>query len=108
MVLLTMQTVQMEVLQRAIFNSVNTEQKAEALKEEFLKSQAQDVHEETAKDDVVSFFENKKVTDGVKTVGKADSTNTVSKSITTEQKAIENSTANNDANADTENEAYDA
>ncbi len=96
-----------EVNTKSDLNSVNTEQKAEALKEEFLKSQAQDVHEETAKDDVVS-FENKKVTDGVKTVGKADSTNTVSKSVTTEQKAIENSTANdNDANADTENETYD-
>ena len=96
-----------EVNTNSDLNSVNTEQKAEALKEEFLKSQAQDVHEETAKDDVVS-FENKKVTDGVKTVGKADSTNTVSKSVTTEQKAIENRTANdNDANADTENETYD-
>lgn len=38
-----------EVNTKSDLNSVNTEQKAEALKEEFLKSQAQDVHEETAK-----------------------------------------------------------
>lgn len=96
-----------EVNAKSDLNSVNTEQKAEALKEEFLKSQAQDVREETAKDDATS-FENTKVTDGVKTVGKADSTNTVSKSVTTEQKAFEFSTTNDDViNADTEDETYD-
>lgn len=77
-----------EVNAKSDLNSVNTEQKAEALKEEFLKSQSQDVREETAKDDATS-FENTKVTDGIKTVGKADSTNAVSKSVTTEQKAFE-------------------
>lgn len=96
-----------EVNAKSDLNSVNTEQKAEALKEEFLKSQAQDVREETAKDDATS-FENTKVTDGIKTVGKADSTNTVSKSVTTEQKAFEFSTTNDDViNADTEDETYD-
>lgn len=96
-----------EVNAKSDLNSVNTEQKAEALKEEFLKSQAQDVREETAKDDA-TFFENTKVTDGIKTVGKADSTNTVSKSVTTEQKAFEFSTTNDDViNADTEDETYD-
>lgn len=96
-----------EVNAKSDLNSVNTEQKAEALKEEFLKSQAQDVSEETAKDDATS-FENTKVTDGIKTVGKADSTNTVSKSVTTEQKAFEFSTTNDDViNADTEDETYD-
>lgn len=96
-----------EVNAKSDLNSVNTEQKAEALKEEFLKSQAQDVREETAKDDATS-FENKKVTDGIKTVGKANSTNTVSKSVTTEQKAFEFSTTNDDViNADTEDETYD-
>lgn len=97
-----------EVNAKSDLNSVNTEQKAEALKEEFLKSQAQDVREETAKDDATS-FENTKVTDGIKTVGKADSTNTVSKSVTTEQKAFEFSTTNDDViNADSEDETYDA
>lgn len=96
-----------EVNAKSDLNSVNTEQKAEALKEEFLKSQAQDVREETAKDDATS-FENTKVTDGIKTVGKANSTNTVSKSVTTEQKAFEFSTTNDDViNADTEDETYD-
>ena len=96
-----------EVNAKSDLNSVNTEQKAEALKEEFLKSQAQDVREETAKDDATS-FENTKVTDGIKTVGKADSTNTVSKSVTTKQKAFEFSTTNDDViNADTEDETYD-
>lgn len=96
-----------EVNAKSDLNSVNTEQKAEALKEEFLKSQAQDVREETAKDDATS-FENTKVTDGIKTVGKADSTNAVSKSVTTEQKAFEFSTTNDDViNADTEDETYD-
>lgn len=96
-----------EVNAKSDLNSVNTEQKAEALKKEFLKSQAQDVREETAKDDATS-FENTKVTDGIKTVGKADSTNTVSKSVTTEQKAFEFSTTNDDIiNADTEDETYD-
>lgn len=96
-----------EVNAKSDLNSVNTEQKAEALKEEFLKSQAQDVREETAKDDATS-FENTKVTDGIKTVGKADSTNTVSKSVTTEQKAFEFSTTNDDViNADSEDETYD-
>ena len=96
-----------EVNAKSDLNSVNTEQKAEALKKEFLKSQAQDVREETAKDDATS-FENTKVTDGIKTVGKADSTNTVSKSVTTEQKAFEFSTTNDDViNADTEDETYD-
>ena len=96
-----------EVNAKSDLNSVNTEQKAEALKEEFLKSQAQDVREETAKDDATS-FENTKVTDGIKTVGKADSTDTVSKSVTTEQKAFEFSTTNDDViNADTEDETYD-
>lgn len=96
-----------EVNAKSDLNSVNTEQKAEALKEEFLKSQAQDVREETAKDDATS-FENTKVTDGIKTVGKADSTNIVSKSVTTEQKAFEFSTTNDDViNADTEDETYD-
>lgn len=96
-----------EVNAKSDLNSVNTEQKAEALKEEFLKSQAQDVREETAKDGATS-FENTKVTDGIKTVGKADSTNTVSKSVTTEQKAFEFSTTNDDViNADTEDETYD-
>ena len=96
-----------EVNTKSDLNSVNTEQKAEALKEEFLKSQAQDVREETAKDDATS-FENTKVTDGIKTVGKADSTNTVSKSVTTKQKAFEFSTTNDDViNADTEDETYD-
>lgn len=96
-----------EVNAKSDLNSVNTEQKAEALKEEFLKSQAQDVREEIAKDDATS-FENTKVTDGIKTVGKADSTNTVSKSVTTEQKAFEFSTTNDDViNADTEDETYD-
>lgn len=96
-----------EVNAKSDLNSVNTEQKAEALKEEFLKSQAQDVREETAKDDAAS-FEHTKVTDGIKTVGKADSTNTVSKSVTTEQKAFEFSTTNDDViNADTEDETYD-
>lgn len=96
-----------EVNAKSDLNSVNTEQKAEALKEEFLKSQAQDVREETAKDDATS-FENTKVTDVIKTVGKADSTNTVSKSVTTEQKAFEFSTTNDDViNADTEDETYD-
>lgn len=96
-----------EVNAKSDLNSVNTEQKAEALKKEFLKSQAQDVREETAKDDAAS-FEHTKVTDGIKTVGKADSTNTVSKSVTTEQKAFEFSTTNDDViNADTEDETYD-
>lgn len=96
-----------EVNAKSDLNSVNTEQKAEALKEEFLKSQSQDVREETAKDDATS-FENTKVTDGIKTVGKADSTNAVSKSVTTEQKAFEFSTTNDDViNADTEDETYD-
>lgn len=96
-----------EVNAKSDLNSVNTEQKAEALKEEFLKSQAQDVREEIAKDDATS-FENTKVTDGIKTVGKADSTDTVSKSVTTEQKAFEFSTTNDDViNADTEDETYD-
>lgn len=96
-----------EVNAKSDLNSVNTEQKAEALKEEFLKSQSQDVREETAKDDATS-FENTKVTDGIKTVGKADSTNTVSKSVSTEQKAFEFSTTNDDViNADTEDETYD-
>lgn len=96
-----------EVNAKSDLNSVNTEQKAEALKKEFLKSQAQDVREETAKDDAAS-FEHTKVTDGIKTVGKADSTNTVSKSVTTEQKAFEFSTTNDDIiNADTEDETYD-
>lgn len=97
-----------EVDAKSDLNSVNTEQKAEALKEEFLKSQAQDVHEESAKDDDTS-FENTKVTDGNKTAEKTDSTNTVSKSVSTEPKAIENNTVNNDAiNTDTEGETYDA
>lgn len=97
-----------EVNAKSDLNSVNTEQKAEALKEEFLKSQAQDVHEETAKDDEAS-FENTKVTDGNKTIEKTGSTNTVSKSVTAEPKAIDNSTVNNDAiNADTENESAEA
>ena len=96
-----------EVNAKSDLNSVNTEQKAEALKEEFLKSQAQDVREEIAKDDATS-FENTKVTDGIKTVGKADSTDTVSKSVTTEQKAFEFSTTNDDViNADNEDETYD-
>lgn len=97
-----------EVNAKSDLNSVNTEQKAEALKEEFLKSQVQDVHEETAKDDEAS-FENTKVTDGNKTIEKTSSTNTVSKSVTAEPKAIENSTVNNDAiNADSEDETHDA
>ena len=97
-----------EVNTKSDLNSVNTEQKAEALKEEFLKSQAQDVHEETAKDDAAS-FENTKITDGNKTVEKTDSTNTVSKSVSTETKTIENNIINDDAfNADTEDETYDA
>lgn len=97
-----------EVNTKSDLNSVNTEQKAEALKEEFLKSQAQDVHEETAKEDAAS-FENTKITDGNKTVEKTDSTNTVSKSVSTETKTIENNTVNDDAiNADTEDETYDA
>ena len=97
-----------EVNAKSDLNSVNTEQKAEALKEEFLKSQAQDVHEETAKDDETS-FENTKVTDGNKTIEKTGSTNAVSKSVSTEPKAVENNTVNDDAiNADTEDETYAA
>lgn len=97
-----------EVNAKSDLNSVNTEQKADALKEEFLKSQAQDVHEETANDDETS-FENQKVAYGNKTAEKADSKNTVSKSVTEEPKAVENNTVNDDAfNTDTEDETYDA
>ena len=97
-----------EVNAKSDLNSVNTEQKAEALKEEFLKSQAQDVHEETAKDDDAS-FENTKVADGNKTTEKTDSKNTVSKSVSTEPKAVDSNTVNDDAiNADTEDETYAA
>ncbi len=111
-------------------NTVNTEQKAEALKEEFLKSQANStnediVNEDSAQDDVA--LEEARTADGSKAdVNKSSdkqtasntaskeatltqSEKTISKTESSQTKAPENNTVNDDAiNTDTVDETANA
>lgn len=111
-------------------SSVNTEQKAEALKEEFLKSQANSVNEDAVKEDLAkddASLEETKLANGSKTdannsAEKQATSNTVSKEATltqsekavlkaetTQLKAPENNTVNDEAiNTDTVDETADA
>ncbi len=111
-------------------SSVNTEQKAEALKEEFLKSQANSANEDTVNEDLAkdnASLEETKLANGSKTdannsaekqatsntVSKeatlTQSEKTISKAETTQLKAPESNTVNNEAiNTDTVDETADA
>ena len=109
--------------------SVNTEQKADALKEEFLKSQVQSVQDDTAKDDAiqekpvnddVAFEENAKTSEDSKAVEKQASTNTstkdanltesaknILKAESSEPKESVTNNVNDDINTDTVDETAD-